>query len=99
MRTSHITETARAASKAILAKAGQNQPEDVSNRDQSPATHQDKALAEIAAKPHILLAALTNKHLANAASHGNIGTRKGKLKLADFQTNILQTLQGKKDVW
>lgn len=47
MRTAYITKTARAVSKTILVKPGQNQPKYVSNRDQSPATYQDKALAEI----------------------------------------------------
>lgn len=96
--TSHITETARSASKAFPVKPGQNQPEYFSNRDQAPITYQDKALAEVAAKLHILLAALANKHLANAASHGNIRTGMGKLKLADFQTNTFQTFQGNKNI-
>lgn len=41
LRTSHIAEIARAASKAILVKPGQNQPEHASNRDQSSAIYQD----------------------------------------------------------
>lgn len=81
----HITENARVPSKAILVKTGQNQLEYVSNRDQSPANYQDKALAERAAKLHILLAVLKTKHLANVPNHGNIRTGMGKLKLADFQ--------------